>query len=177
MNSQKNNWSQARLPLIAMDPQSLQLIAVVSEKDYLTSMRPEILFEIISHLPSSSWVLPLVKVCHSLRQHIRQNTAQICNSFILSRFRKESEILQPVIVDGWLVPTRYCMRQEENMWEGCMLAFQSTKPGSQYLQSLEEWALYVQMYLEIFVDPEEEVDADALEPEVECRVLRRFLAG
>jgi hypothetical protein len=64
------------------------------------------------------------------------------------------------------------MRQEENMWEGCMLALQPTPPGSQYLQSLEEWALYTQVHLEMFVDPEE-VGADALG----CRVLRIFSAG
>jgi hypothetical protein len=58
-----------------------------------------------------------------------------------------------------------------------MLALQSTPPGSQYLQSLEEWALYAQMHLELFADPEEEVDAYVLKPEVGCRILRGFLAG
>jgi F-box domain len=160
-----------------MNSQQTQITAARAGKDYLTSMPPEILFNIISHLPSSSWVLPLVKVCHRLRQYMKKNAAQICNSFILSRFRSECGILQPVLADGWLVPTRCCMRQEGNIWEGCMLALQSTPPGSQYLQSLEEWALYAQMHLELFADPEEEVDAYVLKPEVGCRILRGFLAG
>jgi hypothetical protein len=68
------------------------------------------------------------------------------------------------------------MRQEENMWEGCMLALQPTPPGSQYLQSLEQWALYTQVHSEMFVDLEE-VGVNALESEVGCRVLRIFSAG
>ena len=160
-----------------MKPQQAQLTLATAEKDYLTSMPPEVLFKIISYLPSSSWVLPLVKVCHSLRQYVKQNAARICNSFIRSRFRSESEILQSVIVDGWLVPTRCCMRREENMLEGCMLGLQLTKSGPVYLQALEEWALYIQMHLEIFMDPEGEVGADTLEPEVGCRVVRKFLMG
>ena len=158
-----------------MNSQQTQLIASTTAKDYLTSLPLEILFNIISHLPSSSEVLPLVKVCHRLRQYIRHNAAQICNSFVLSRFSRESEILQPVMAEGWLIPTRCCMRQEENMWEGCMLALQSTKSGPQYLQSLEDWALYIHLHLEIFINPEEEVDANALEPVVGCRVLRKIL--
>lgn len=156
-------------------PQTQRTVAR-AEKDHLTSMPAEILFNIICYLPSSNWILPLVKVCHRLRQYVKQNAAPICNSIILSRFRRESEILQPVLANGWLVPTRCCMRQKENMWEGCMLALQPTQPGSQYLQSLEEWALYTQVHLEIFVDPEE-VGADALESEVGCRVLRVFSVG
>ena len=160
-----------------MDYQQTQLIATRAEKDYLTSMPAEILFNIISYLPSSSWVLPLVKVCHRLRRYVRQNRAQICNSILLSRFHKECEILQPVLANGWLVPTRCCVKQKGRMWEGCMLALQSTMSGSLYLQCLEDWAFYTQMHSEIFVDPEVQFGGDALEPEVGCRVLRNFLAG
>ena len=58
-----------------------------------------------------------------------------------------------------------------------MLGLQLTKSGPVYLQALEEWALYIQMHLEIFMDPEGEVGADTLEPEVGCRVVRKFLMG
>ncbi len=69
-----------------------------------------------------------------------------------------------------------CTRQEGNKWEGCMLGFQFTNSGPQYLQSLEEWALYIQTHLEIFVDVEGQIGTSTLES-VGCRVVRRLLMG
>jgi len=59
-----------------MKPQQTQLTLARAQKDYLTSMPPEVLFKIISYLLSSSWGLPLVKAYHNLRLYIRQIAAQ-----------------------------------------------------------------------------------------------------
>ncbi|KAH9207459.1 hypothetical protein DL95DRAFT_450325 [Leptodontidium sp. 2 PMI_412] len=75
-------------------------------KDHLTTLPPELLLAIISHLPSSSSLLPLSQTNIYLQTFLlTTHAATICNTFITTRHSHASSILSSTYRDGWFLPT------------------------------------------------------------------------
>ncbi|KAH7346190.1 hypothetical protein BKA65DRAFT_536916 [Rhexocercosporidium sp. MPI-PUGE-AT-0058] len=76
------------------------------EKDHLTTLPPELLLAIISHLPSSSSLLPLSQTNIYLQTFLlNTHAATICNAFITARYSYAASILSATYRDGWFLPT------------------------------------------------------------------------
>lgn len=85
-----------------------------SDRDYLTTLPPELLTKVIAEIPLSSF-LALTQTSSGLRAFIKSNAARICNTAIRSRFPLEADFLDVTLQNGWLVATHpdiMGMRQE-----------------------------------------------------------------
>ncbi|PVH74099.1 hypothetical protein DL98DRAFT_575869 [Cadophora sp. DSE1049] len=74
-------------------------------KDHLTTLPPELLLAIISHLPNSSSLLPLSQTNIYLQTFLLTTHAvTICNTFITTRHSHAASILSATYRDGWFLP-------------------------------------------------------------------------
>ncbi|KAH7410572.1 hypothetical protein BKA64DRAFT_638236 [Cadophora sp. MPI-SDFR-AT-0126] len=74
-------------------------------KDYLTTLPPELLLTIISHLPNSSSLLPLSQTNIYLQTFLlTTHAATICNTFITMHHSHAASILSATYRDGWFLP-------------------------------------------------------------------------
>ena len=75
-------------------------------KDHLTTLPPELLLAIISHLPSSNSLLPLSQTNIYLQTFLlNTHAATICNTFITTYHSYAASILSAKYRDGWFLPT------------------------------------------------------------------------
>jgi hypothetical protein len=80
----------------------------------LTSIPPELLLQILSHLPSSIHFLPLSQTNSYLRSFFSTHASTICNTHITTYHAVPAAILLPIHhSSGWLVPTHPCVLAEE----------------------------------------------------------------
>jgi hypothetical protein len=84
--------------------------------DYLTSLPPEILTNIIAEVPLSSF-LDLTHTCRGLRNFIKVNAARICNLAILARFTPEANPLGLTLKDNWLIVTHPQLLEDQREHE------------------------------------------------------------
>lgn len=80
-----------------------------SHPSALLALTPELLLQIISHLPTASYH-PLTRTSHGLRLFFKIHAAHICNTHITQHFALEARLLKSTIRDGWLVPTHQSVR-------------------------------------------------------------------
>ena len=82
----------------------------------LTTIPPEILLTIISHLPSSSHLLALTQTSTHLRAFTHTHAAQICNIFINTRFPLASSLLRSAHDPNtnFLIPTHPLIKDCED---------------------------------------------------------------
>ncbi|PMD30964.1 hypothetical protein L207DRAFT_591908 [Hyaloscypha variabilis F] len=109
--------------------------------DYLTSLPPEILTNIIAEVPLSSF-LDLTHTCRGLRNFIKVNAARICNLAILARFTPEANPLGLTLKDNWLIVTHPQLledqREHEKKRAGLRGSYFISDPGPLTLFSLEQ---------------------------------------
>ncbi|EKD16671.1 uncharacterized protein L3040_001410 [Drepanopeziza brunnea f. sp. 'multigermtubi'] len=84
-------------------------------KDRLTTLPPELFLQVISHLPSSSSLLPLSQISTYFQQFILLTHASaICNTLITTHHFHASQILGAKLdASGWLLPTHPCVLDAE----------------------------------------------------------------
>ncbi|KAI9054263.1 hypothetical protein LZ554_001431 [Drepanopeziza brunnea f. sp. 'monogermtubi'] len=84
-------------------------------RDHLTTLPPELLLQVISHLPSSSSLLPLSQISTYFQQFILLTHASaICNTLITTHHFHASQILGAKLdASGWLLPTHPCVLDAE----------------------------------------------------------------
>ncbi|OWP01599.1 hypothetical protein B2J93_2115 [Marssonina coronariae] len=87
----------------------------VKPTDRLTSLPPELLLQILVHLPTSSSLLPLSQTSTYLQSFILCTHARsIVNSLITAHHSASAAILGAHVDEsGWLVPTRRCVLEAE----------------------------------------------------------------
>ena len=85
-----------------------------SPTNHLHITPPELLLQIISHLPPTT-LYPLSQTSHYLSTFLHQHAAIICNTYILSSpsYSRAAAILSSQHNDGWLLPTHRAVLDEE----------------------------------------------------------------
>ncbi|PMD30951.1 hypothetical protein L207DRAFT_611640 [Hyaloscypha variabilis F] len=140
----------------------------VGDLDFLTSLPPEILLNIVSRLPSK-FFLDLVHTSKHLRNFMKLNANLICNEAIRSRFHLQSALLHSETASGWLVPTHQKLIDDEKRYKGNIRTINNhwalfgeplfdstpgikvTAPGPQYLHFLEQGVLQIMSEAEMRV--------------------------
>lgn len=81
-------------------------------KDCLTTQAPEILLQILRHVPSKDFA-SLIKTNRAMKKVIATNVKSICNTAIEELFPKTAEIFKAQLVNGWLTPTNPLVTHQE----------------------------------------------------------------
>lgn len=80
----------------------------------LTTIPPELLLQIISHLPTSSYFLSLSQTSHYLRSFLSTHVKTICSTRIMTHYHEAASILRSEhSTNGWLIPTHPCTMPED----------------------------------------------------------------
>jgi hypothetical protein len=80
----------------------------------LTTIPPELLLQIISHLPSSASFYALSRTSRQLQAFLHTHAATICNTHITTHHALVASILLSLYdPSGWLIPTHPCVSTEE----------------------------------------------------------------
>ena len=125
-----------------------------ADNEHLSDLIPELLFEILIYLSTSDF-LSLVQTSQSLRRIIRNSADYICNKVIRTRFAAVADLLDTIMIEGWLTPTHpavlacegYMIKEKsliQRMFPGHSssdldITTRLSQPGPQYLQALEQF--------------------------------------
>ncbi|KAH8590557.1 hypothetical protein B0O99DRAFT_691348 [Bisporella sp. PMI_857] len=142
----------------------------------LLSLPPELLLEVITHLPMSAF-LALTQTSQMLRGFVEIHAAYLCNSLIRTHYSFEAQILNTVMgQDGWLIPSHFGIFHNPF---ALLLSTEEQKltlegPGPHYLQFLTEYARDIRTRAEMTIlaplSPSESSQTSALNEEEQLRV-------
>jgi hypothetical protein len=130
--------------------------------DYLTNLPHNVLLQITSNLPMSSF-LALSQAHSHLRWFMRHYASTICNLNIQTQFPKEAKILEATYIEGWLTPTGGLVMikpGDVSTWVDPGLRLLLSQPGPQFLYFLQKTILKFSSDTTLVV---------------ECRAMQEFL--